>query len=121
VESCHAYGSVARFLGEVKRVLKPGGHLMLVDFRSENKMHVLQHQLRDTGMQMLQEEDISNNVIRSIEEEDDSKRARIRSLVPRQWQTLFCEFAGVAGSSFHQTLKDGSRHYYRFVMQKPVS
>lgn len=120
VESCHGYGSVSKFLSEVKRVLKPGGYLMLVDFRSENKMHILQQELRDTGMNMLQEEDISSNVVRSIEEEDDSKRKRIRSLIPPKWQALFCEFAGVVGSNFYETLRDGSRHYYRFILQKQV-
>jgi len=120
VESCHAYGSAAKFLAEVKRVLKPGGYLLLVDFRSENKMHILQREIKDAGMDVLQEEDISDNVIRSIEEEDDFKRIRIRALVPAKWQGLFCEFAGVTGSSFHQTLKDGSRRYYRFVLKKRI-
>ena len=38
VESCHAYGNVPKFLSEVKRVLKPGGHLLLVDFRYSHQM-----------------------------------------------------------------------------------
>lgn len=118
VESCHAYGSVPKFLSEVKRVLKPGGYLLLVDFRGDHKMNVLRSQLLDTGMEMLEEEDISTNVIRSIEAEDETKRARIKALVPARWQKLFCKFAGVVGSPFHLTLKNGTRHYYRFVFQK---
>jgi ubiquinone/menaquinone biosynthesis C-methylase UbiE len=120
VESCHSYGSVPKFLSEVKRVLKPGGYLLLVDFRNEKNvenMDTLKKQLRDTGMQVVEEEDITGNVIRSIEAEDESKRARIQKLVPEKWQKLFCEFAGVAGSKFHRTLKDGTRHYYRFVVR----
>lgn len=118
VESCHAYGSVSKFLSEVKRVLKPGGHLLMVDFRGDNKMKVLKSDLVDSGMVMIEEKDISNNVIRSIEAEDDIKQARIKALVPPRWQKLFCKFAGVVGSPFHLTLKNGTRHYYRFVMQK---
>ncbi|MBT1695569.1 methyltransferase domain-containing protein [Fulvivirgaceae bacterium PWU4] len=118
VESCHAYGSVSKFLSEVKRVLKPGGHLLMVDFRGDNKMNVLRSYLFDTGMKMIEEKDISSNVIRSIEAEDDIKQARIKTLVPPRWQKLFCKFAGVVGSPFHLTLKNGTRHYYRFVMQK---
>jgi len=120
VESCHAYGSVSQFLSEVKRVLKPGGYLILADFRSENKITVLQHDLRNAGLDMLKEENISDNVIRSIEEEDSAKVALIDSLVPARWRALFSEFAGVVGSRFYQTLKDGSRHYYRFVLRKPM-
>jgi hypothetical protein len=69
-------------------------------------------------MEVLQEEDITQNVIRSIEEEDPSKRKRIEALVPTRWQKLFNEFAGVKGSKFHETLKNGTRHYYRFVARK---
>lgn len=123
VESCHAYGSVSKFLNEVKRVLKPGGHLLMVDFRNQanvENMETLQQQLKDTGMALLEEENIGPNVIRSIEEEDNSKQERIKALVPEKWQKLFAEFAGVVGSKFYLTLKDGSRKYYRFVLQKPA-
>jgi ubiquinone/menaquinone biosynthesis C-methylase UbiE len=118
VESCHSYGLVDKFLSEVKRVLKPGGFLLLVDFRSENTMPAFQAQLRATGMELMEEENITANVIRSIEAEDESKKERIRTLIPAKWQKLFSDFAGVVGSRFYLTLKDGSRSYYRFVLRK---
>jgi SAM-dependent methyltransferase len=118
VESSHAYGSVDKFLSEVKRVLKPGGYLLLVDFRSDNTINNFKDQLKHSGLVLLQEEDISKNVINSIELEDESKTARIKALIPARWQKLFSEFAGVVGSRFYLTLKDGSRSYYRFVLQK---
>jgi SAM-dependent methyltransferase len=118
VESCHAYGSVDKFLSEVKRVLKPGGHLLLVDFRGDNKMPILQSQLKGCGLKMLTEENISSNVIESIEAENPVKVQRIERLFPKRWQKLFGEFAGVVGSKFHVTLKNGTRQYYRFVLQK---
>jgi SAM-dependent methyltransferase len=118
VESCHAYGSVEKFLSEVKRVLKPGGYLLLVDFRSDNTIDVFKCQLRNCGLALLEEEDISKQVIASIELEDESKTERIRTLIPAKWQKLFSEFAGVVGSRFYLTLKDGSRSYYRFVLRK---
>jgi SAM-dependent methyltransferase len=118
VESCHAYGCVKTFLSEAKRVLTPGGYLLLVDFRSSENMPIFLNQIRESGMTLVEQEDISDNVIRSIEAEDETKKARIRTLVPARWQKLFNEFAGVAGSRFHTTLKDRSRLYYRFVLQK---
>lgn len=117
VESCHAYGSVDKFLSEVKRVLRPGGYLLLVDFRS-SRMDLFFEQLKNCGLEMLEQENISNNVLRAIEAEDPEKRRRIEQLVPKRWQKLFSDFAGVKGSRFYNTLKDGSRLYYRFVMQK---
>lgn len=118
VESCHAYGSVERFLSEVKRVLKPGGYFLMVDFRSDNKMDFFRSQVKNCGLQLIEEENIGPNVIRSIEAEDKAKTERIATLIPKRWQKLFSEFAGVVGSRFYLTLQDGSRQYYRFVMKK---
>lgn len=118
VESCHAYGSVDKFLSEVKRVLKPGGYLLLVDFRDEKNMELLRRQLKDTGMEYLEEEDIAPNVVRAMEAEDDVKKERIQKLFPPKWQKLFGEFAGVVGSRIHLNLKSRARLYYRFVLRK---
>lgn len=118
VESCHAYGSVDKFLSEVKRVLKPGGYLLLVDFRSAENMDLLKSQLANSGLELLEEENISQNVINAMEEEDDTKQARIKRLVPPKWQKLFSDFAGVVGSKLHTNLKNGTRLYYRFVLRK---
>lgn len=120
VESCHAYGNVDTFLKEVKRVLKPGGYLLLVDFRSVENMNLLKAQLKNTGLDWLEEENISQNVIRAMEEEDETKKARIKKLVPTKWQKLFSEFAGVVGSKLHTNLKTKERLYYRFVLRKAV-
>lgn len=121
VESSHAYGSVDNFLKEVKRVLRPGGCFLMVDFRNNENvenMETLKAQLRNTGMQVVSEENITPNVIGSIEAEDESKKQRIKQLIPARWQSLFAEFAGVVGSKFYQTLKAGSRPYYRFQLRK---
>lgn len=119
VESCHGYGDVPKFLYEVNRVLKPGGHLLLVDFRnSVANMDVFIHQLKNSTMEIISEENISNKVVSAIEAEDKSKRERIEALIPARFQKLFCDFAGVVGSPFHTTLKNGTRPYYRFVLQK---
>ena len=84
VESCHAYGSVCRFLAEVTRVLRPGGYFLMVDFRSSKNMAILKDQLKETGMETLIEEDISDNVIRSIEASNVAKTERIRTLIPER-------------------------------------
>lgn len=118
VESCHAYGSVDKFLSEVKRVLKPGGYLLLVDFRDVKNMDLLRQQLRASGLEMLEEEDIAPNVVKAMEAEDDVKKARIKKLFPPKWQELFGEFAGVVGSRIHMNLKTKARLYNRFVLRK---
>lgn len=120
VESAHAYGSVDKFLSEVKRVLRPGGYLLLVDFRDLKNMNLLREQLRNSGMDVLQEEDIAPNVVKAMEAEDEVKKERIRKLFPPRWQELFGEFAGVVGSRIHTNLKSKARFYNRFVVRKKV-
>lgn len=118
VESCHAYGSVELFLKEVNRVLKPGGYLLLTDVRYTNEMDILKSQLLSTGMDLIEEEDITLNVIKAIEAEDKTKRERIDILIPPKQQKLFAEFAGVIGSQMHINLKKRKRLYFRFVLKK---
>jgi ubiquinone/menaquinone biosynthesis C-methylase UbiE len=119
VESCHGYGCVDTFLKEVKRVLKPSGQLLMVDFRnSPENMKIFEGQIKNSGLTQLSKEDITPNVVQSIEAEDESKKERIKKLIPVRWQKLFNEFAGVVGSRFYETLKNGTRPYYRFVLEK---
>ncbi len=119
VESCHGYGCVDTFLREVKRVLKPNGQLLMVDFRnSPENMKIFEGQIKNSGLTQLSKEDITPNVVQSIEAEDESKKERIKKLIPSRWQKLFNEFAGVVGSRFYETLKNGTRPYYRFVLEK---
>lgn len=118
VESCHAYGSVDKFLSEVKRVLKPGGYLLLVDFRDVNNMDLLRTQLRNSKMEWIEEENIGPNVVRAMEAEDDMKKERIKTLFPSKWQKIFGEFAGVVGSRIHLNLKNQTRLYHRFMLRK---
>lgn len=118
VESCHAYGSVEKFLSEVNRVLKPGGYLLLTDVRDAKKMYRLQMQLMNSGLRLRNVEDITHNVVQAIEADNTSKWNRIRHQIPAEKQKLFAEFAGVVGSKIHLGLKNRKRIYYRFVLQK---
>jgi ubiquinone/menaquinone biosynthesis C-methylase UbiE len=118
VESCHAYGSVEKFLSEVKRVLKPGGTLALVDFRNVPNLNLFRDQIKNCGLEWIEDENISQNVIQAIEAEDVVKKERIKKLFPPKWQKLFGEFAGVVGSRFHLTLKSGERVYHRYILKK---
>lgn len=118
VESSHTYGSVPLFLSEVKRVLRPGGYLLLADIRIFNALEDLKEQLKKSGMQLLLEEDISANVRCAIEAEEAVKQKRITENVPAWLQKTFKEFAGVVGSKAHKDLLSGALVYYRFVLQR---
>ena len=78
----------------------------------------LRNQLKDSGMEFLEDEDITDNVIKAIETEEDSKQQRIEEHVPKWFQNTFREFAGVVGSKIHSDLKSGTLVYSRFVLKK---
>jgi len=118
VESCHAYGSVDNFLHEVKRVLRPGGHLVLTDLRGKPGMELLKNQLEASGLTMMDEDDITLNVVEAIEKEDDMKWRRIKDSIPKWLHGAFGEFGGVKGSQIHLQLKSRDLIYYRFLMVK---
>ena len=118
VESSHAYGSVANFLGEVKRVLRPRGYFFCTDMRSPGGMKVLRNNLVQSGLEILNEEDISKNVVKAISQEEPVKNKRIEKHIPKWFQPTFREFAGVQGSKIHTDLRDGILVYHRFVLQK---
>lgn len=118
VESCHAYGSVPKFLTEVKRVLKPGGHFLCTDIRSPEGMKNLKKYLSESGMTIQQEEEITGNIVNAIEKEEVVKQERISNNIPGWFQNTFREFAGVKGSKIHEDLKSGQLIYFRFVMRK---
>ena len=74
VESSHCYSSMARFLIEVKRVLRPGGYFLLTDMRHHDKLTrlweslaALDSQLTASGLELLERRDVTAAVSRAIE------------------------------------------------------
>lgn len=118
VESSHTYGSVEKFLIEVKRVLRKDGYFLLADIRTAKDFRLLEQQIANSGMQLLSEENISQNVRLAIELEEPIKQKRIQDNIPKWLQGIFKEFAGVAGSKCHKQLASGELVYYRFVLRK---
>lgn len=118
IESSHTYGSVARFLSEVERVLRPGGYLLLADLRTSAGVTTLHQQINSCKLEVVSEEDISKNVVRGIELEEPIKQKRIKENIPYWIQPVFKQFAGVVGSKAHKQLISGELVYKRFLLRK---
>jgi ubiquinone/menaquinone biosynthesis C-methylase UbiE len=118
VESAHGYGSVPAFLAEAHRVLRSGGTLLVTDMRAPSGMEKFLKNIADSAFELVEHEDVTPNVIKSIETENDVKTARIEQNVPAFLQGQFKEFAGTKDSEVYKGLLSGDLIYHRFVLKK---
>jgi ubiquinone/menaquinone biosynthesis C-methylase UbiE len=118
IESSHCYGSMETFLANVKRVLRQNGYFLYADFRNKNDIALLHSQMENSGMKILKQEEITANVLRSLDLDDQRKLLLIRALF-RDWLLKpFQEFAGVKGSKIYSGFKSGTMIYLHYVLQK---
>jgi ubiquinone/menaquinone biosynthesis C-methylase UbiE len=120
VESSDGYGRMDRFLGEVIRVLRPGGLMSWVDFRPARHVAGLESLFADCGFRAVSAMDITANVLRSLDLMREQRLALIRSSAPWFVRGLLREFAAVEGSDSYDGLTDGSIVYLSRVLQKPA-
>lgn len=66
IEASHCYPSFPRFLSEVARVLRPGGHLLYADIRRCDQFAQWEAELADAPMQKLSHAVISPQVARGL-------------------------------------------------------
>lgn len=118
VESSHCYPSFHRFLAEVVRVLRPGGHLLYADFRARENVPAWRKSLEDSGLGVLRETDITANVVSALELDNDRKLALIHRLIPQPLQASFLGFAAVKGSMLFEGFRSGDFSYRSFILQR---
>jgi SAM-dependent methyltransferase len=120
VESSHCYPDPGRFFREAARVLRPGGSLLFADMRSRSSMEPLRRQFQDAGLVIVEDEEITPNVVRALELDNARKLGLIQVECPRVFRPLFRSFAGVEGTSSNRAFRDGEWVYWRFALKKPM-
>ncbi len=118
VESSHCYGSMERFLAEVVRVLKPGGHFLWTDMRPKGERAAVREQFRAAGLEMVEEEEITPYVLAALDYVNERKRETISRHVPRFLMPWFEDFAGVRGTRVYESLRAGDVEYWRCALRK---
>ncbi|ORW26183.1 phthiotriol/phenolphthiotriol dimycocerosates methyltransferase [Mycobacterium palustre] len=67
IEASHCYPRFPRFLEEVARVLRPGGHLLYADARRRRELAKWEAELHDAPMRLVAERVINEQVARGVE------------------------------------------------------
>ncbi|NHC16469.1 class I SAM-dependent methyltransferase [Motilibacter deserti] len=119
VESSHNYPRVDRFFAEARRVLVPGGHLLLADLRPTASLPRLTAAAREAGFVPVEEERITAAVLRSMELDSARRAAAVERGVPRALQAGARGFVGVAGTEIFERLRTGRMEYVRLVLRAP--
>lgn len=119
VESSHGYSSMDTFLGQVRRVLRPGGYFLYADLHGQDIVDVLLDQLRRSEMILIRETNITPNVLESLRSDNEYKEKLIKASIPKSLIRSFQEFAGVEGTRIYEGFRMGKLIYLSFVFQKP--
>jgi ubiquinone/menaquinone biosynthesis C-methylase UbiE len=118
VESSHTYSSVNKFLTEVRRVLKEDGVLLLADMRSPaNRLEFIK-QFEVSGLKIISEEDITDNVNEALDGGHLINAERIRNSFPKYIQKYFREFAAAKGSYMYNAFRNREVLYLRFTAKR---
>jgi len=67
IEASHCYPRLPRFLDEVARVLRPGGHFLYADVRRGQRIAKWEEDLRDAPMRLVSERVVNEQVARGVE------------------------------------------------------
>ena len=119
VESSHCYPNLPRFIGAARRVLRPGGYLIIADFRRRQGIAAVSADLLAGGLAKIEEEDITDNVLLALQLDGTANLAMVRKYIPWWLQWFFRPFAGVESSGMPRSFKSRDRQYWIFVYRKP--
>lgn len=118
VESSHAYTSFEKFISEVKRVLKPGGHFLITDSRLAGEIEKFRNPLLNSGFAVVSEKDITAQVVRALELDSERRTNLINKYVPAWYKNYFHEFAGTVGTHTFGDYQQRQRIYMSFVLKR---
>lgn len=119
VESSHHYSSFSRFVSEVRRILRPGGTFHFADYRTLDELGALRCDLHDSGLEVASEIDITENVIRAMDQDEPYKAELLRERVPHPLRTIMATFMGMQGTEVYESFACSRWRYGSWLLRKP--
>ncbi len=117
VESSHGFGSFERALDELWRVLRPRGHLAMIDFRSAMDIEAMPALFDAAGFEVLQQQDLTASALQALSATDPERLARQASLPPALAER-YGELAALPNSSSRALLGRGELRYQSWLVRK---
>jgi ubiquinone/menaquinone biosynthesis C-methylase UbiE len=118
VEASHIYPDFERFVSEVTRVLRPGGHFLHADFRNRDSFHEWDVSLGNPRLRIVSEKNISQEVLRGLRLNSPRSEDLINRNLPIFLRRFGREFAVVDGSWFYKDLENGEIEYRAYHLTK---
>lgn len=119
VEASHCYPNFSKFLAEVARVLKPGGHFLYADFRFTDGFAQWEQALKTCPLQIQHQRTINSEVLRGLDRNSARSLQLIARHLPKFLHGLGRDFAGVQGSRIYNALMSGELTYRSYCLVKP--
>jgi ubiquinone/menaquinone biosynthesis C-methylase UbiE len=117
VEASHAYPHFDRFLPEMTRVLRSGGHFLYADFRGFLEYDAWDAALAALPMRIVSKREINTEVLRGLDKNSERYLDLVSRHVPKFLQSLGRLFSGAPGTLAYRQLQSGKASYrmYHFI------
>ncbi|HUL52626.1 MAG TPA: class I SAM-dependent methyltransferase [Opitutaceae bacterium] len=120
IEASHCYPEFPRFLAEVTRVLRPGGHFLYADYRYNEEVTAWEQTLAAASLTLLRSRVINAEVLRGMDRNAPRALGLIARHLPRFMHRIGRDFAGVPGSHIYNAVLRADLSYRSYCLQKPA-
>jgi SAM-dependent methyltransferase len=120
VEASHCYAHFPRFLAEVARTLRPGGHFLYTDLRSREGVADWEAAIADAPLRLLSQEPINDQVVRGLGNNSPRLLNQFGRRLPNIGflHGIAHDYVGGPGSRSYDDLVSGQLTYKLFCFTK---